>query len=307
MRIGYHQQIELLQPFHRLRNAGDAVAGVALHEHRPDVVLLGNLIFGQQNRVKPARQRNARRLHVGLRLEARLQPGVVRLPDARPMPPGAFDQAVVERQRHDIETDVGGALHVVVAAEDIGAVARTADIAGQQQRNATRPHVGGADRVLGLAHAPDQRRRLLRREHLGDAFELSARNAGYALNFLGRPLFYFLARVFEAVDALFDEFLVFPAVLEDVPHHPVEHRNVGARAEPNVFGGMRGGARQARIDDDDVRLVEFGAFNEMLQRHRMGFGRIAAHDDLRLRIPDVVEAIGHRAVAPGIGHAGDGG
>ena len=70
---------------------------------------------------------------------------------------------------------------------------------------------------------------------------------------------------------------------------------------------MRGGARQARIDDDDVRLVEFSAFDEMLQRHRMGFGRIAAHDDLRLSIANVGVAVGHRAVAPGIGHAGDGG
>ena len=54
-----------------------------------------------------------------------------------------------------------------------------------------------------------------------------------------------------------------------------------------------------------VRLVEFGAFEQVLQRHRMRFGRIAAPDDLRLRIADVVEAVGHRAVAPGIGYAGD--
>ena len=37
----------------------------------------------------------------------------------------------------------------------------------------------------------------------------------------------------------------------------------------------------------------------------MGLGRIAAPDDLRLRIADVVEAIGHCAIAPGIGYAGD--
>ena len=38
----------------------------------------------------------------------------------------------------------------------------------------------------------------------------------------------------------------------------------------------------------------------------MGLRRIAAHDDMRLGIADVVEAVGHRAVAPGIGYAGDG-
>ncbi len=44
----------------------------------------------------------------------------------------------------------------------------------------------------------------------------------------------------------------------------------------------------------------------MLQRHRMRLGRIAAHDDHGLGVADVVVAVGHRAVAPGIGHAGDG-
>jgi hypothetical protein len=37
----------------------------------------------------------------------------------------------------------------------------------------------------------------------------------------------------------------------------------------------------------------------------MGFGRIAAHDDLGLCVADVRIAIRHRAVAPGIGYAGD--
>ena len=140
-----------------------AVAGVALHEHRLQIVFLGDLVLRQDRRIEPARERDAGRLHDLLgRRNGRLQIVVVDLPDARPMLPRAFDEAVVERQRHDIEADVGGALHVVVAAEDVGAHAGTADIAGEQQQHAARAHVGGADRVLGLAHAPDQRRRLLR-------------------------------------------------------------------------------------------------------------------------------------------------
>ena len=58
--------------------------------------------------------------------------------------------------------------------------------------------------------------------------------------------------------------------------------------------------------DDEVRAVELLAFEQMLQRHRMRFRRIAAHDDHGLGVADVVVAVGHRAVAPGIGHAGDG-
>ena len=307
MRIGDHQQIELRHALQRLGDTRNAVAGVAFNEHRPHVVLLGDLILRQQHRVEPAGQRNAWRLHDLLGIEARLQPVVIDLPDPAPMPPRAFGEPVIERQRHHIEPDIGGALHVVVAAEDIGASPWRADIAGEQQRDAARAHIGGADRVLGLAHAPDQRRRLLRREHLRDALELFARHPAHPFDLIRRPLLDFLLGVVEAVDALRDEFLVLPAILKDVPHHAVEHRNIGARTQPDIFGRVRGGARQARIDDDEIRVIELGAFKNMLQRHRMRFRRIAAPDDDGLGIADIVEAVGHRAVAPGIGHAGDGG
>ena len=88
---------------------------------------------------------------------------------------------------------------------------------------------------------------------------------------------------------------------------PVDHRDVGAGADAHILGRMRGGAGQARIDDDEVRAVELLAFEQVLQRHRMRLRRIAAHDDHGLGVADVVVAVGHRAVAPGIGHAGDGG
>ena len=173
--------------------------------------------------------------------------------------------------------------------------------------DAERAHVGGADRVLGRAHAPDQRRGLLGREHLGDALKLRARHAGDALDLFRRPLLDFLADVVHAVDALLDELLVFPAVLEDVPQHPVDHRNVGAGADAHIFGGVRRGAGHARIDDDHVRALRFLAFQHMLQRHRMRLGGVAAHDDHGLGVADVGVAVGHRAVAPGVGYAGDGG
>src|SRR5262249_3951361 len=104
------------------------------------------------------------------------------------------------------------------------------------------PHVRGADRVLGLAHAPDQCGRLVVREHLGDTFELFAGNTGNAFNFFRSPFFHFLARIFVAVNTLPDEILVLPAVLDDVPHHPVQHRDIGSGAQTDVFGGVRRGA-----------------------------------------------------------------
>ena len=315
MRVGDHQQVERLDALLRLRHARHGVAAVAEHHHRLDVVLLRHVLLVVQRRVEPAGRRDARRVHrvggfavgAGDVVEAVDEPVVVDLPDARPMPPRAFDQAVVERQRHDIEAEVGRALHVGVAAEDVGAGAGRADVAGGEQRDAERAHVGGADRVLGRAHAPDQRRGLLGREHLGDALELRARHAGDALDLFRRPLLDLLADVVHAVDALLDEFLVFPAVLEDVPEHPVDHRNVGAGADAHILGGMRRGAGHARVDDDHVRPLHLLAFQHVLQRHRMRLGGIAAHDDHGLGVADVGVAVGHRAVAPGVGYAGDGG
>ena len=68
---------------------------------------------------------------------------------------------------------------------------------------------------------------------------------------------------------------------------------------------MRSGPRHPRIDDDHVGAVEFLAFENVLQRNRMRLGRIAAHDQNGLGIANVVVAVGHRAIAPGIGYAGD--
>ncbi len=194
-----------------------------------------------------------------------------------------------------------------MAAEDVGAAAKAADIAGGKEQDAARANIGGAGRELGLAHRPDQGRGFFLGEDLGDPLELRLRHAGDALDFIRVPLLDLLADVVHAVDALTDEFLVFPAVLEDVPEHPIDHRDVGAWPHAHVLGRMRRGAREARLDDDEVRPVDLLADQQVLQRHRMGFGRIAAHDDQRLGVLDVVVAVGHRAVAPGIGNPGDGG
>src|SRR3546814_8249931 len=64
--------------------------------------------------------------------------------------------------------------------------------------------------------------------------------------------------------------------------------------------------RSARVDDDEVRLVKLLALEQVLQRDRVRLRGVAAHDDERLGVADVVEGIGHRAVAPGVGYPGHG-
>ena len=319
MRIGDHEQFELFEALHHFRHARHGVAAVAHDEHALHDIALIDIVRIGQRRIEPAGPRDARQFHVllaGARrtarlrrhfVEARLQIIVLDLPDARPVLPGAFDQAVIERQRRDIEADIGRALHVAVAAEDVGAAAECADIAGRQQQVAIRPDVGGADGVLGAAHAPDEGRGLLLGEGLGDLFHLFAGNPGDALDFLRRPLRDFGADLVHAVDALLDEFLVFPAIVEDVVQHAPDHRDVGAAAEPDIFGGVGRGAGEARIEHEYVGAVDLLAGQNVLQRDGMRFGGIRAHEDDGLRVSDVVVGVGHRAVAPGVGDAGDGG
>src|SRR6516165_7479243 len=110
-----------------------------------------------------------------------------------------------------------------MAAEDVGPLAGPTDVAGGQQENAARAHVGSADRVLRLAHSPNEARRLLLCEHLRHALELLAGHARDALNFFRGPLLDFLTNVVHAVDALFDELLILPAILEDMPEHAPEY------------------------------------------------------------------------------------
>ena len=70
---------------------------------------------------------------------------------------------------------------------------------------------------------------------------------------------------------------------------------------------MGRGAGEARIDDDQRRVVLLLAFEHVLQRHRMGLGRVAADDEDGLGVVDVVVTVGHGAVAPGVRDTGHGG
>ena len=319
MRIGNHQQLERLEAFHHVGHARDGVAAVTHDDHALDDVALIDVIRLGQRRVEPTGPGDARQLHVlllrarrtsGLRrhfIEARLQIVVADVPDAAPVPPGAFDQAVVERQRSDIEADIGRALHVAVAAEDVGAAAEGADVAGGEQQVAVGAHVGRADRVLGAAHAPDERRGLLLCKSLGDLLQLFAGNAGDALDLIGRPLRHLGLDLVHAVDALGDVLLVLPAVGEDVVQHAPDHGDVGAAAEAHILGRVRGRAREARIEHEHVGAVELLAAQDVLQRHRMRFGRVRAHEDDGLRIAHVVVGVRHRAIAPGVRDTCDGG
>ncbi len=131
----------------------------------------------------PAAHRDARLGHDGLVLEAAHQIVVADVPDAGPVLPGSFREAVVAGQGVHQNAEVGGALHVVVAAEDVGAAAGHADVAQRELQDAVGAGVVVAVGVLGAAHAPDDGARLVGCHRAGDAAQLGAGHAGDALGF----------------------------------------------------------------------------------------------------------------------------
>ena len=209
-----------------------------------------DLVLRQQGRIEPARARNARRFHQRLVREARIHPVVVDFPHPAPMPPGVFGKTVIERQRRHIEAEIGGALHIGVAAKNVGAAAGVSDIAGGEQQDAAGTDIRGAGRELGLPHRPDQRRRLFLGEDFGDVLDLRFGQTGDALDLVGRPLRHLLADFVDAVDALAQEFLVLPAVLENVPEHPVDRRRYGCR---DARGHIRSRAQRSASSADRRR------------------------------------------------------
>jgi hypothetical protein len=52
-------------------------------------------------------------------------------------------------------------------------------------------------------------------------------------------------------------------------------------------------------------LARLSSFKDMLKRNRMRLGGIAPHLQNGLGIANIVVAVGHRAIAPGIGDPGD--
>ena len=221
------------------------------------------------------------------------------------MPPRVFRESVIRGQRVGVRPDVSRALHVVVAAKDVGAAAGNPDVAERELKHAQCANVRAADRMLRDAHAPDDSAGTVLRKRLSDEFHLIVGNAGHLLNEIRCPFRGFLAHLVHAVHAIGDVRLVLPAVVEDRSDDAPDQRNVRAGPDADVVMRLCGGAREARIDDDHARAL-FLRMQDHLHRHGMCLGRVGAEEHHRLRVEHVVERVRHRAIAERVGNARDG-
>ncbi len=191
-----------------------------------------------------------------------------------------------------------------MAAEDIGAATGNTHIAQRQLERAVSAGIVVTDSVLGAAHTPDEGAGTVIRHRLGCREDLVFRHAGDIFDFLGIPFPDFGHDLVHTVDTLADEFLVFPAVLENVPHHAPDNTDIGAGADAQEVIGVCSGAGVARIDDDHRRIILFLGLEDVLQCDRMRLGRVGTDQQYRLGKVDIVVRVRHRTVTPGIGYPG---
>ncbi len=99
----------------------------------------------------------------------------------------AADRLIV-RQEHRDQAGVGGALHVVLAAQRMQAGAGTADLARDQRQRNQAARIVGAVHVLADAHAPEDDRGFCARIGARDLAQRLGRNAADRRHLLRREL-----------------------------------------------------------------------------------------------------------------------
>ena len=166
---------------------------------------------------------------------------------------GRVVDALVVGEHHRDQARVGGALHVVLAAQRVQAGAGPADVAGDRAHRDQAARVVGARRVLGDPHAPvddagaglaPQPRDLADRGGV-DAADLRRALGRVLLDELGQ-----LAVVRSRARAM-NSRSTRPSA-DDLVQHAVVERDVGAGLDLAEDVGVLGDALAPRVDDDQL-------------------------------------------------------
>jgi hypothetical protein len=253
MRIGDDQQVERRDARRRLRHAGHGIAAVAEDDHRLQLSCWAtspsaSVASNQRVDGMPAVFHH---LRVG---KAVPEPLVVRFPDpaqCRQAPSAGRNRAAACRYR-------GRGRSRPARCSGRGrcwrrARAPTLPVASNRLQKARTFAVPTVCWVAPMHQMSVEGFSLAK--VLGDALQLLAGHAGDALDFGRSPFFDFLADLVHAVDALAMNSLSSQPFSKmwctACPRSP----DVGAGADAHEFVGMRRGAGEARVDDDEVLVL----------------------------------------------------
>ena len=205
----------------------------------------------------------------------------------------------IVRVEHRDQAGIGGALHVVLAAQRMKPGAGPADLAAYQRQRNEAARIVGAVHVLGNAHAPEDHGPLGAAEGAGDLADGLWRDAGDRGHRLGAVGGEMLLQPLEILGIGLEVLHVVEALFDDHMHDAVEQGHVARRLELEHEAGVFAHRLPARIDDDELgaalrRLFEEGG------GHRVVLGRIGADDHDHVGMLDLVEGRGHRAGADAV-------
>ena len=216
---------------------------------------------------------------------------------------GGIDRLVVGIEHRD-QPRVGGALHVVLAAQRVKAGAGVADLAGDRAQGDQAAGVVGARRVLRDAHPPVHDRALgLAPEprDLSDRGGVDATDLGDAL---GRIVLDQLGELGVVRRALRDELAVDQPELDDLVHHAVVERDVGARLDLAEDVGVVGDALAAHVDHHQLGAASTRLLEERRCDRVVG-GRVGAGEDGDVGVDDVAVGRRHRTRPDALEQRGD--
>ena len=200
---------------------------------------------------------------------------------------------LVVGEEHRDEPGVGGALHVVLAAQRMQAGAGAADLAADQRQRDQTARIVGAVGVLRDAHAPEDDGAFGARVGARHFAQRVGGNAADRRHLLRREVLDALGEGREAFDVSLHVLLVVEFLGDDDVEHGVEHRHVGAVLELHHLPGVALERLPARVHDDELgaalgRLLEEGGGD------RVVLGRVGADHDDEIGILALVEGRGHR-------------
>ncbi len=205
---------------------------------------------------------------------------------------GIFHGLVVGKEHGD-QAGIGGALHVVLAAERMEPRAGTPNLAADQRQRDQAACVVGAMGVLRHTHSPEDDGALGARKRARNVAQHVRLDAADRGHLLGRERLHALGELVEILGIGLNILLVVKLLSDDDVEHRVEHRNVGAVLELHHLPGVALERLAARIHHDELRATLRGLLEEG-RSDRVVFGRVGADDDDDIGILAFVEGRGHR-------------
>ena len=209
---------------------------------------------------------------------------------------GAIVDGLVAGKEVGHGAEVAGALHVVVAAERIGAGTFAHVVAREQEEVGDGGGSVGAAAVLGDAHGPENAGAIGLGDFKCDGLDVFGCDAGDTLGVLeGEGLEGLFVGV-EVIDPLLDEIQLGEVMVEEIFCYGVDPDGIGGGVGADEEVGALGHLVLAEVGDDEALAVQLVGTFYAGGEDRVGLGGIGADDEDQAGFFDVGDGAGVAAI-----------